>query len=81
MDVQGDKPTHAPCGHCGASTALSWSPMGFGSWQGQGRCSSCGWLVCSLLFDEASAPTFSEVQALLSRARRSPRASAGGRRS
>lgn len=81
MDAMADRPEILPCGHCGASTALSWSSMGFGSWQGQGRCPSCGWLVCSFLFDEALAPDLPTVQAMLSRARRSPRASAGGRRS
>ena len=81
MDVQGDKPTSLPCGHCGASTALSWVSVGCGCWQGQGRCPSCRWLVCSYRFDEASAPNLFEMDALLSRARRSPSASAGGRRS
>ena len=46
------KPVHLPCGHCGASTALSWRSEGDGGAMGQGRCPSCGYLVHSFAFDD-----------------------------
>jgi len=46
------KPDSLPCGHCGASTALSWHSDSDGGAMGQGKCSSCGYLVHSFAFDE-----------------------------
>ena len=57
MDISGDKPTHMSCGHCGASTAFSWIPIGRASWEGSGRCSSCGGETCFYLFEGASKLT------------------------
>ena len=57
MNISGDKPMYKSCGHCGASTALSWVPIGSGSWEGEGRCSSCGCVVCVYLFAGASKLT------------------------
>jgi hypothetical protein len=48
----GRKPASLPCGHCGASTALSWRSDGDGGAMGQGRCPSCGYLVHSFVFDD-----------------------------
>lgn len=56
-NIQADKPTHKSCRNCGASTALSWVSNGSGSWEGSGRCSSCGWMVCFYLFAGASKLT------------------------
>ena len=46
------KPDSLPCGHCGASTALSWHSDGDGGAMGQGKCSSCGYLVHSFAFND-----------------------------
>ena len=45
-------PDSLPCGHCGASTALSWRSDGDGGAMGQGKCSSCGYLVHSFAFND-----------------------------
>ena len=57
MDISEDKPTYKSCRNCGASTALSWVSIGSGSWEGSGRCSSCGWMLCFYLFEGASKLT------------------------
>ena len=45
-------PDSLPCGHCGASTALSWRSDGDGGAMGQGKCSSCGYFVHSFAFND-----------------------------
>ena len=46
------KPSRLPCGHCGASTALSWHSESDALAMGQGQCPSCGYVVHSFASDE-----------------------------
>ncbi len=50
MSREEERPARLSCGHCGASTALSWAPIGGGDWVGSGRCPSCRYLVTSFAF-------------------------------
>lgn len=63
MAASVDRPSTLTCGHCGASTALSWVPTGGGVWEGLGRCPRCGFFVCSYVFEQGAS--FSEVSHLL----------------
>lgn len=52
MVAQGSKPDFIDCGHCGASTAVEWVPVGQGAFQAGGRCPSCRWIVHSFYSED-----------------------------
>lgn len=54
MSNRGVKPSRINCGHCGASTAVEWVPVGRAAWEAGGRCPSCNWMVHSFFSDDPS---------------------------